>query len=148
MRNDRDGAVCLVTVNPGTPLECALTGLTNGVAYRFSVRALNGAGWGPWSAWSNAVTPTPDPSTRTITIVGTRQGREVVVAGTTTGLEGAQLQAMLRFPGQTGFTAGSRRPVDDDGNFTWKRSTAKRVSVYFTSGDVTSNRVSIPARRS
>ena len=145
MRGDRDGAVCLVTVTPGTPLQCTITGLTNGVAYRFSVRALNGAGWGPWSAWSNAVTP--GGATRSITIVGARQGREVVVHGATTGLAGAHVQAMLRFPGQTGFTAGSRRPLDDKGRFTWQRATGKRTYVYFTSGDVTSNRVSIPARR-
>ena len=31
--------------------------LTNGVTYRFRVRARNEAGWGEWSAWSQAVTP-------------------------------------------------------------------------------------------
>ena len=52
---------------------------------------------------------------------------------------------MVRFPGQTSFTAGSRRPVRDKGRFTWQRSTGKKVYVYFTHGQTASNRVSIPA---
>jgi hypothetical protein len=37
------------------------TGLTNGVAHRFQVRAHNEAGWGPWSEWSAPVTPDTQP---------------------------------------------------------------------------------------
>ena len=145
VRNDRDGAVCLVTVTSGTPLECTLAGLTNGVAYRFSVRALNGAGWGPWSAWSNAVTP--GGIAPTITITGSRHQDTVKVAGTTTGLAGKQVRAMVRLAGQTAFSPGSTPAVNDNGRFTWQRSTGKKIYVYFTHGDVTSNRVTIPARR-
>ena len=144
VRSDVDSATCLVTVTSATPLECTLTGLTNGRSYRFSVRALNGAGWGPWSTWTTAVTPQASVS---IVITGSRQGRDAVVRGTTKGLDGEQVRAMVRFPGQAGFTAGSRRPVDDSGRFTWQRSTGKQVYVYFTHGQTTSNRVSIPARR-
>jgi hypothetical protein len=39
------------------PLSCTVTGLTNGQAYTFTVRAMNGVGWGPPSAASNSVTP-------------------------------------------------------------------------------------------
>ena len=144
VRSDVDSATCLVTVTSATPLECTVAGLTNDVAYRFSVRALNAAGWGPWSTWSAAVTPEARDS---IMITGSRQGRDAVVTGTTQGLNGEQVRAMVRFPGQTSFTAGSRRPVDDKGRFTWQRSTGKKVSVYFTHGQTASNRVSIPARR-
>lgn len=37
------------------------TGLVNGVAHRFRVRAHNEAGWGPWSEWSAPVTPDTEP---------------------------------------------------------------------------------------
>lgn len=147
VRNDRDREGCLVRVPAEIttgPLTCTVTGLTNDVTYRFSVRALNAAGWGPWSTWSAAVTPEASAS---IMITGSRQGRDAVVTGTTQGLDGEQVRAMVRFPGQTSFTAGSRRPVDDKGRFTWQRSTGKKVSVYFTHGQTASNHVSIPARR-
>ena len=146
VRNDRDAVTCLLTVTAGTPLECTLAGLTRGLPYRFSVRALNGAGWGPWSGWTNAVTPTPPAPPITITIVGFRQGRHAVVNGSTTGLAGGQVQAMVKVTGQRNYVAGAIRPVDDEGDFTWRRSTPKRVSIYFTSGRVASNRVTIPAR--
>ncbi len=39
-----------------------MTGLTNGTAYRFQVRAHNSDGWGAWSDLSNSVTPYGTPS--------------------------------------------------------------------------------------
>lgn len=145
VRNDVDSAACLVTVAAATPLECTVTGLTNGRAYRFSVRALNGAGWGPWSTWSDAVTP--GGVTRTITITGSRHQDTVKVTGTTTGLAGKQVRAMVRLAGQPAYSPGSTATVNDSGRFTWQRSTGKKIYVYFTHGDVASNRVTIPARR-
>lgn len=132
------------TITSGTPLECTLTGLTNVRAYRFSLRALNGAGWGSWSTWSDAVTP--GGVTRTITITGSRHRDTVKVTGTTTGLTGKQLRAMVRFPGQTAYSPGSTTSVNDSERFTWQRRTSKKTYVYLTHGSTRSNRVVIPAR--
>lgn len=44
---------------PGVARTARVTGLTNGVAYRFTVTASNRAGQGPPSAVSDAVTPAP-----------------------------------------------------------------------------------------
>lgn len=143
VRNDVDTKACLVPASAA--LECTLTGLADGRAYRFSVRALNGAGWGPWSAWSTAVTPQPLP-VPTITIIGSREGRVVAVTGTTTHLADQSVRAMVRLPGEAAYSPGAIRPVERNGTFTWQRRTTKKVYVYFTHDDVRSNRVVIPAR--
>lgn len=140
------GASCLTS---GT--SCAVTGLTNGTAYTFRVRALNGAGWGPWSASSASVTPAP-ASTPALIITGTRTtGRAkpgIRVTGTSTGLDrGAVLRPWMRFPGQASFTEGAARIlVDDRGNFGWDRTTGKRIHVYLQTEDgrSRSNRIVIP----
>lgn len=43
---------------PGVARTATVLGLTDGMAYRFAVKARNSAGWGPESAVSQAVTPT------------------------------------------------------------------------------------------
>lgn len=146
--NDVNSRACLLTVEPSAPLACTLTELTNGTAYRFRVRALNGAGWGPWSDWSAPVIPqrTPEP-TPTIVITGAREGRFVRVNGTARDLTATQVTTHLRLSGQTGFATGVSRPVAADGTFTWQRRTAKQATVYFTGEEIRSNLVVIPAGR-
>lgn len=126
--------------------SCTITGLTGGTSYTFTVRALNGAGWGAYSSPSNAVTPTAP----TIVITGSRDAsddRYVKVRGTTTDLAGRQVVPYVRFPGETVATAGTGvRTVSADGSFTWQRKTGKKVYVYFQHAEVRSNTVTITAR--
>jgi len=145
------GASCLVQA---PALSCTITGLTNGTTYTATARALNGAGWGAFSAASEPFTPenpTP-PVTKTIVITGTRGtvgGKPGVYAdGETTGLIGATVQARVKLAGQLEYRVGSTRIVQPDGTFRWQRKTGKKVYVYFIAdgGEVRSNRVIISAR--
>ena len=139
------GQSCLVS---SPELTCTITGLTNGTAYTATVRVLNGAGWGPYSAVSATFTPQP-PVTPSITITGTRaevRGKPgVVVTGTTTGF-GIEtiLRPWIRFPGQTSYTQGTAKVlVDMQGGFTWERRTGKTIHITIRSEDnaVVSNRL-------
>jgi hypothetical protein len=132
-------------------LTCVITGLTNGVPYTFKVRALSGAGWGPYSTPSNTVTPQDQapPSEQSIMITGTRaevRGRVgVTTQATTSGLNSITVQARVRLPGREQYANGSRRTIGTDGTFTWQRITRKKVFVYFTTQDrqLRSNRIII-----
>ena len=136
------GGSCLTAA-----LTCTISGLTNGTPYTFTVRALNGAGWGAVSLPSNAVTPGAAKS-KSIVIAGSRgtvKGKPgVIVEGTTTDLVAATVTPWIRFPGQAAYQRGSSTPaVAADGTFTWQRQTGKKVYVAFTSGDTRSNRIVI-----
>lgn len=147
VRSNPGGAGCLVVVSQ---TSCEVTGLTNDVAYSFEVRALSGAGWGPWSAVSNAVTPGPQP-VPSILISGTRGevrgGTGIVVSGTSEGFGmGAMVRPWVRVEGRSSFTEGSARIlVDTDGAFTWQRRGAKTMTVYVATpdGSLASNRITI-----
>ena len=54
-----DGKTC---TKAAPPLNCTVTGLTNGTTYTFTVRAQNSSGQGPASAASNAVVPVAPPA--------------------------------------------------------------------------------------
>jgi hypothetical protein len=138
-------------VVPVTATSCRIGGLTNGTAYTFQVRALNGGGWGSW-ANAGTVTPGPGPDPdASIMITGSRSGNDRVarVRGETTGLVGASVQSMLRTSDRVEFAAGASRQVDDKGAFTWQRRVKSGVGieVYFTAGQVRSNTVTIPSNR-
>ena len=139
------GQACLVTA---PALTCTITGLTAGTPYTVTARALTGAGWGATSSPSETVVPLAPPTpAATILITSSRDRAQKSIArveGTTTGLVGAEVVPYVRIAGQKAFAPrASTRTVDADGNFVWQRKANKRFTVYFVSGDVTSNRLVI-----
>ena len=93
----------------------------------------------------------PEPTTPTIMIVGERGTGDnlnmVFVEGGTTNMVGKTVTPHFRFPGQTGFTAGTgTRTVDAEGNFNWQRKTGKQIAVQFRGEGVSSNTVIIAAK--
>lgn len=122
-------------------LSCALAGLSAGTTYTVQVRALNGAGWGPWSEPSTSFTPGEATEQAAIVISGSRRvmkGRfTIVVAGRVTGLqEGAMLRPWVHFRGRSGYSPGKACiVVDSAGQFTWSRKTRKALTVYVESHD-------------
>ena len=137
------GQACVVSA---PALTCTITGLSAGTPYTVTALALSQAGWSVSSEPSATVVPL-SRTVPTILITSSReraQGAMVRIEGTTTGLVGAEVVPYLRMAGQTDFTPGaSTRTVDADGNFVWQRKAKKRFTVYFVSGDVTSNRLVI-----
>ena len=95
--------------------------------------------------------PVP-PAQESIMIEGTRgvgdDANRVYVEGTTVNLVGKTVTPYFRFPGETGFTAGTgTRTVDAQGNFAWQRKTGKKIAIQFRAGDgVVSNTIIIEAK--
>ena len=126
-------------------LTCTVAGLSNGTAYTFPVQALNGAGWSVPSAPSNSVTPTAAPKA-SITITGAREGKRIVVSGSTTGFGIGGLVTPRTSKGGAAYTSGRAVLVSMDGTVAWSRKASTRSTwrVYFTGSDgVRSNTVTI-----
>lgn len=136
------GATCLATTT-----TCTIDGLTNGVAYTFTVRALTGAGWSPNSEPSNAVTPRREVA-RSIVISGSRgaDSRLVLVKGTSTGMAGERLTMWIAFSGQETKPGATTALIGTDGTFTWSRRTSREVRLYAEVGSTRSNTITISAR--
>ena len=137
------GRTCLTT-----SLTCTVDGLSNGRAYTFTVRALTGGGWSSASAASSAVVPHADADP-TITITGTREGKRIVIVGTTTGMGMGALVTPWATRGDRAAGAGRSVEVSVDGTFRWSRAASARStwSVYVTAADgIRSNTVTFRAR--
>lgn len=125
---------------------------TNGADGGLVVPSPTPAGWTvsargglPSVAFTSPTPPTP----QTIIITGSRvlsDTTTIRVAGKTTGLVDAEVTPWFRYAGQTRFTQGvGVRTVSAKGTFTWSRTSNKRTSIYFTSGDARSNTVTVIA---
>ena len=131
---------------------CNITGLVNDETYRLRVRALSGAGWGPWSNPSPPVRPV-SPPVISILISGSRddvRGRPgIEVSGESTGLATSTiLRPWIRFPGQSTYTRGSARiSLLSDGTFSWSRQTGKRVTVVIATEDASAESQRLVIRR-
>jgi hypothetical protein len=96
-----------------------VTGLTNGVSYRFSVHATNAAGNGPESALSNAVTPTAGANT--ITVVQPNGGEHIArgaaytIKWTYTGSPGTTVRIVLLKSGASVQTIASSQAIGSGG---------------------------------
>ena len=140
------GQVCLVKA---PELSCVVSGLSNGTSYTFMVRALNGAGWGPWSVASDPVTPSGKAASLALVKgerVAQNRGKDRIRAtGSAVGIPaGTLLTPYVRLSGQSSFSRGKASiTVASDGSFRWTRlvNKAKRVAAYVAWEDVESNRV-------
>ena len=95
---------------------------------------------------------TDDEPVPTMVISGTRgEGKEVrriFVDGTTTDLVGQQVTPRYKLPGQTEWQIGeARRTVAEDGTFSWRRITGKKIAITFAAGELISNRIVIASKR-
>ena len=137
------GQTCLTGMT-----SCTITGLTNGTAYTFTVRALTGAGWSASSAPSDAVTPAA-PVRAAITITGARSGGVISVRGTTTGFGMGGIVTPWTSKNGAAYISGREVLVSMAGTFDWSRQASARATwrVYFTGSEgVRSNTVSFGRR--
>lgn len=139
------GQTCLASA---PSLTCTVLGLTNGVTYTFRARALNGAGWGPDSEPSNAVTPQSRKPRLTLN-QGTRVADgghdRIITTGNSVNVPaGVRLTPYIRYSGQSAFTEGKATiTVESDGTFRWSRKIRKDrgITAYVAWEGVSSNQV-------
>ena len=149
-----EGVGALIGTSGTSPAPIA-TATTNGAGQVTMTVRLDGTVAQVRASFGNVsiVVPVTVTKDRSITIVGERttvSGKPGIrVEGVAVGFPaGTRVIPLIRFPGQTEFTAGSARPeIGADGSFFWERKTGKKTYVYFTNedGSVKSNRVIIPA---
>ena len=142
------GQICATSATPpATPATaCTVKGLTNGQAYTFTVVAISAAGTSAPSAATAPVTPVAAGVTIRITD-SNRDGRKVVIKGSTQGLDaGDTLNVLIRNGDKGRFTLAGEVTIRSKGNFRWTTTNTQKTWIRVTDGDVVSNTVIVPAR--
>lgn len=76
-----------------------------------------------------------------------KDSARVFISGVTTDLVSAEVTPWIKIRGQRKYSPGAGvRTVAEDGTFSWKRKSGKKMYVYFRVGDIRSNVARIPAR--
>lgn len=145
---DPGGQICTTSATPpaNPPTSCAVTGLTNGEAYAFTVVAISAAGASASSAASAPVTPVTSESTIRITDAS-RDGRKVIIKGAAQGLDpGETLDVLIRNDGKGAFSRAGTVTIRSNGTFRWTTTNTQKTWIRVTDGAVTSNTAIVPAR--
>jgi Fibronectin type III domain len=141
------GRTCITRVPSENPLECTYSELTPGTKYTFKVQALNRAGWGNFSAASNAASPYDvklDVLSRPeVKFLFFKRGSNLEAEGRAPGLAaGTVLTPVMQIGTDGAFVplAKDTTKVNGDSAFSWsrkldKKDNGKPVSLYFTYGD-------------
>lgn len=155
------GACVLVVITDTDPIPvAAVTGGAGGAGATSSANGADGAngtliyptelpaGW-TFEARGFAASASFVP-TGTIVIAGTRSKSDptrIQIVGATTGLVGAEVTPHVKLRGQTSYTVGTGvRTVNANGAFRWSRTSNHKTYVFFTSGAIKSNLVTIAGR--
>ena len=96
-------------------------------------------------------TPGPDPGPdQSIAITSANRGKKpatITVRGTSTGLAGGSVTPRYRILGAKGWTMAQPVAVTDQGSFTWRLTTPKKVRIQVVAGAVRSPAVVVAAVR-
>ena len=142
------GRVCVTRTSDANMLSCTFDlGATN-TKYSFKVQALNGAGWGPVSAESAAVSPydfREVSGSRANVLLGLA-GTKVETNGAAPGLAGLAVTPEYKVGGAANWTGEANAArVNADGKFSWSKrfpasANKQNVTVRFTyGGDIVSD---------
>lgn len=134
-----------------TTTTCVIDGLTSEIGYTFTVRALNGAGWGATSEPSAALV-WPDEQTTSILVTGGRTtGNRIAFTGTLTGMPSDSppptIRPMMTFTGERSPTMGRAVAPTEDGSFTWGRRLSRAATIWFVAGETSSTPITVDAIR-
>lgn len=106
------GNVCISRLTDPVLEACTFTGLKPGVQYTFRVQALNGGGWGKWSAASNVASPVALEITKSNrykrTFLGINLGSTVTFEGVAPGTApNSEISIWVQWTNATGVTLTS-----------------------------------------
>ncbi len=130
-----------------TTTTCVVDDLEPGVDYTFTVRGLNGAGWGAASTPS-AQLIWPDEQATSILVTGGRTvGRLVAFTGTIGGPMPGSVRPMIALDGEGSPRMGRVVIPAEDGTFTWSRRLSRGATIWFIADEATSTPIEIAATR-